>query len=141
MALSREEKIERFIEKHGLGGQPYEVPNTSELSPRPGRCYQLRLTRKGTTAFEVFQIVAGKSIEEMTLAEALWTLAEDAEKYGGYDTFERWNHENDEGYYERELGRETAVLMYENSRTAFNGLVKVLGEDLYQELNSLITNG
>lgn len=130
MAVTKEKQIERFIEQHGLGGQPYEVPNSSELSPRPGRCYQLRLTRKGTTAFEVFQIPAGKSIEEMTLADALWTLTEDADRYGGHETFEKWNHENDEGSYVRQLGRKTAELLYERERDAYNGLVKVLGGSL-----------
>lgn len=138
MPLNKEQKIEQFIEQHKIGGQPYEVRNTSELHPRPGRCYEVRLARQGATDFEVLQVYAGSSIEEMTLAAALWTLADEAEKYGGHETFERWDQENN---YERELGRETAEMLYESSRSAYNSLVKVLGEDLYQELLNLIVNG
>jgi hypothetical protein len=126
----KEQQIEQFLQQHGIAG---------DTTPNPRSGYSLHLRRQEQET--ILPVDAGSGIEEMTLAAAVWNLIEDAERFGGQETFERWNQENDEGYYERELGLEAALQIYEQSRKVYLSLVQVLGEDLYRALADLILNG
>ncbi len=135
--MGRIEIVEQLIEKYGIAGNAYEVANISTSYPRKlNRCYEVCLIREKIR--EYLYVCTGKGILEMSLAEALYNLVDSAEKYNGWEPFEEWNRQNDEGYYERELGKEGAKHYYNYSKETYQGLVKVLGETIYEELEKAI---
>jgi hypothetical protein len=139
--MSVQENIEQFIEEAGISGQPHEVANTSDLFPRNNnRCYEVRLSREGSADYEYLYAYVGLGIHDMSLADMLRHLIDEAEHYGGWATFDEWNRQNDEGYYERELGRETAEKWYSYCRETYYALIKVLGQDLYEKLANIVNN-
>jgi hypothetical protein len=135
---SVEENIERFVKEHGIGGYIHEIANTSALfAGDRSRCFEMRLERLGVSAD--LHVYVGLAIRKMKVEDALRHLAEVAESYGGEPDFATWNDQNDEGYCEQLLGREVAEGLYRYYRETYERLVKVLGENLHQELANIVT--
>ena len=89
--MNVQEKIETFIEENHLSGQPHEVMNTSEVFPgRRNRCYEMRLTREDSRYAYIYAY-AGPAIYEMSMADALYNLVDEAEHYGGWTNYNEWN--------------------------------------------------
>jgi hypothetical protein len=127
--------IEEIIDEHKLTGQPYEIRfPVSEFHPS-GRCYQLLLGQD--QRHEVFRVYAGQGTEEMTLAEALWNLVDDADHHSGYiETLERWLPENED--YVVELGQDGAEQLYKEARETYLSLNRVLDRATYEALVEVI---
>lgn len=123
--------IEEIIEEHKLTGQPYEIGFPASKFHPGGRCYQLLLGQD--QRHEVFRVYAGQSTEEMTLAEALWSLVEEADHHSGYiESFQRWLPENED--YEVWLGRDGALELYKEARETYLALNRVLYRATYEAL-------
>jgi hypothetical protein len=138
MSKSRlaEQSIEQFVKDHGIQGKLCEVANTSAVFLWECRCLEVCLSRNGVTA--KLHVYVGQAYPAMSVPDALGHLTEVAQRYGGEPDFETWNNQNDGGYCEQKLGRETAVGLYNYVRETHEGLVEVLGRDLHQELVALM---
>lgn len=137
------EKIAQFLKDHQIAGKMEEVPVHDYVHAHgENRCFTLKLQwvalLSGIIRSDALYVYVGQYAPDPTLAEAIWLLLESADQYGGWTTYERWNHENDEGYYEQELGRNASVNYYVYVRECYNSLVYVLGEECYEELSLLL---
>jgi len=130
-----EESIEQFVKRHSIEGYLSESASLSAVFlPESTRCFEVSLSRNGVTVS--FSAYVGLAHPRMAVPDALRHLAEAAENYRGEPDFATWN---DEGYCEQLLGREVAEGLYRYYRETYDGLVKVLGEDLCQDLMHLVT--
>jgi hypothetical protein len=136
---TREQKIENVLIRKMVVKHPVnEVPNTSNLFDRTNRCFEVKLERVQSVPTEDNYVwlyaYTGPGMQFTHIAEVVYWNLENAEQYGGWEDFDTWNRENDGGYYERELGKETAELYYQHSKDCYEKLVKIFGEDGYEEL-------
>jgi hypothetical protein len=138
--MNREEQIVAFMQKYDLGGSAYEIENLygdEELHPaKYNNCFRVRLGPR-TLAKTSFSVYINKSHKSIELTEALWHIADMAEAYSGLDTYKRWKEENEN--FIQLLGDFVAREYYMLCRNTYEKLLHMLGEERYQELNSIVT--
>lgn len=140
--------IEEFIERYQLDGTVQEVGNLSDIFPsHSNRCYEVKLWQKDTFGtmkqqgvephHEYLYFYVGLGVLDVDLPDALRHLVDEAEHYGGWETFEEWNYQNDDGYFERQVGREGAEGFYKYCKECYHAFMKII-PDSYEELSDIV---
>lgn len=131
--ITTDEKVREFIEWHSIVGVIQKVTKPSKCWASWSNCFEVGIAR-GEGSTHTFYVYTGPGWKSIDLIHAVRHLVDLAETCGGWPDFDSWNLQNDEGYYERELGLEVSRFYYEDCKRAQDGLIVLLGEDVYSIL-------
>lgn len=149
--IMTDQKLESFVEEHGIcvgefgiTAEPHRCVNTSKVWG--GHAYEIKLTREGVEGYEWLYTFSGVGVYSQTLMQALWFAVEEAEHGGDLESYERWHQEYDYDYlfeedHSCEESQQIQKNWYEACKEYYEKLTKILGQDLYEKLSAIVTEG